>query len=378
MVTQKIQEYNVEQKAKNVAETPWLELPGENKLSRRLIKLLFIRDYADETKFRGVHLVLLYQNRTSEKEDWPIKTVDLRSVPKKLGFKFSLDSDQTREVLEALKDAYPIGLKDISSGKRVVLRGVGENEVIVTESNKIAILKDLSRVLSQEDISNWLKGNLSFVSSNIALAKIYKDRTSEITEFKENIDSDKNEYYWKAFLKRNKWMFGSAYVSIIDEERIDIHHETDLPFEVEGGYMDIVEIKKPNFPFWVQNKGGGNYLYRGKFLISHLEIQGAISQLSKYILQAEKKVDSSAYIKDHSGIVPLKPRGLIVHGRSNDWQTSEWETFRLLNDRLHNIQIISFDILLERATRILQIMEAEQGWNQKEIVEEPKVEDIPF
>jgi hypothetical protein len=378
MTTQKVEEYKIERKAKNVASTEWIELPGENRLARRLIRLIFIRDYKDASKFRGIHLELLYQNRTSEKDSWPVKTIDLRSVPKKLGFKFSLDSDQTKEVLERLRDAYPIGSADISSGKRVVLRGVGKNEVVVTESNKIAILKELSQALSQEDIDNWLKGHLSFVSSNIALAKIYQDRTSEIKEFKANIASDKNEDYWKAFLKRNKWMFGSAYVSIIDEERIDIHHETDLPFETEGGYMDIIEIKRPSFPFWVQKTSGDNYLYRGKFLIPHIEVQGAISQLSKYILQAEKKVDISEYIKDHGGIIPLKPKGLIVHGRSDSWQGSEWETFRLLNDRLHNIQIITFDILLERAARILQIMQAEQGLVQEEIVEIPKMEDIPF
>ena len=378
MAIQKIQEYNIQQKAKNVAETPWLELPGENKLSRRLIRLQFIRDHADETKFRGIHLELLYQNKNSEKEEWPIKAVDLRSVPKKFGFKFSLDSEQTKEVLEALKDAYPIGSDSISAGKRVVLRGLGENKVVVTESNKIAILKELSKVLSQEDLENWLKGNLSFVSSNIALAKIYQDRTLEIEEFTSNIASDKNEHYWKTLFKRNKWMFGSAYVNIIDEGRIDLHHETDLPFEVEGRFMDIVEIKKPTFPFWVQNRSGGNYLYREKFLIPHTEIQGAISQLSKYIFQAEKKVDSTDYVKDHGGVIPLKPKGLIVHGRSSNWQSSEWEAFRLLNDGLHNIQIITFDILLGRASRILQVMEAEQGVDQKEIVEETNIGDVSF
>lgn len=378
MAIQKIQEYNVQQKARNIAETPWLELPGENKLSRRLIRLQFVRDHADELKFRGIHLEVVYQNRTSGQKRWPHKAVDLRKIPKDLGFKFSLDTTQTKEVLEALKDAYTIGPEDISSGKRVVLRGVGENEVVVTEANKIAILKELSKALSQEDMENWLKGNLSFVSSNIALAKIYNDRLSEIAEFKDSIGSDKNEHYWKLFLKRNKWMFGSAYVNIIEEDRIDLHHETDLPFKVEGGFMDIVEIKKPSFPFWAQSRDGGNLLYRGKFLIPHIQIQGAISQLSKYIFQAEKKVDSNEYIKNHGGIIPIKPKGLIVHGRSHNWQELEWETFRLLNDELHNIQIISFDILLERALRILQIMEIEQGLDQKEIAEESNIDNMPF
>ncbi|MEK9206958.1 MAG: Shedu anti-phage system protein SduA domain-containing protein, partial [Patescibacteria group bacterium] len=60
------------------------------------------------------------------------------------------------------------------------------------------------------------------------------------------------------------------------------------------------------------------------------------------------------------GIIPLKPKGLIVHGRNNIWDKSEWEAFRLLNDELHNIQIITFDILLERAKNVLKIMGTEE------------------
>jgi hypothetical protein len=56
-------------------------------------------------------------------------------------------------------------------------------------------------------------------------------------------------------------------------------------------------------------------------------LQGAIAQTTKYILQAEKKVDSAEYIKDHGGIVPLKPRGLVIQGRSDDWTREEWNRF---------------------------------------------------
>lgn len=374
MSTQKIHEYNLEQKAKNVSETPWLELPGNNKKTRRLIRLQFITYPIVGEKFIGIHLELMYQNKIREVDPWPEKVIDLRTIDKNFGWKFSLDSEQTKEVLEALKDAYPIGIDGISSGERAVLRGVGENEIIITEANKIPLLKELGKILSQGDVDNWLQGNLSLVSSNVALAKIYRDRNAEIKEFETNLDSDKDENYWKEFFKKNRWMFGSAYVNIVEEERIDIHHETDLPFEVEGGFMDIVEIKKPNFPFWTLDRQGNNYMYRGKFLIAHREIQGAISQLTKYIFQAEKKVDSDDYIKDHGGIIPVKPKGLIIHGRSNDWEEYEWEAFRLLNDELHNIQIITFDILLERAKNILKIMEAESSPK----VEEETPDNIPF
>lgn len=369
------QKYKITQKAKNVAETSWIALPGDNKTSRKLMKLDFIREFENPDKVRGIHLEVMYQNRNSEKVPWPSETVDLRTIKRGFGLKLPFDSAQTKRILDGLNDAYPICSDNITSGERVVLRGIDENEVIVTESNKITLLKQLTEALSQQDINNWLQGNLSFISSNVALAKVYRDRNAEIEEFNQNIGTDKDENYWKAFLKRNKWMFGSAYINIVEEDRIDIHHETDLPFEVEGGFMDIVEIKRPNFPFWARDGQGNNYLYRDKFLIPHREIQGATSQLSKYILQAEKNVDSTDYINAHGGIIPMKPKGLVVHGRSVDWEESEWEAFRLLNDNLHNIQIITFDVLLERAKNVLKIMEVEETIDTGV---EPVTGEVPF
>lgn len=149
-------------------------------------------------------------------------------------------------------------------------------------------------------------------------------------------------------------MFGSANVALIPERRIDIKNYAELPFEVAGGFMDIIELKRTDVPFWTQSKGGQPYLYRGKYLVPHHELRGAIALAEHYILQAEKQVDSADFRKTH-GIVPLKPRGIVVHGRSDDWKESEWEAFRLLNDSLHGIEVITFDHLLAQARRSIEL-----------------------
>jgi len=376
MESKEIREYRVQKKAKNIAQTPWLILPGENKETRRLVQISFIRDSKETNKFVGLHLDLLFQKRKSLKENWPSKAVDLRKVKNNFGFKFSLDSIQTYELFEILEDSYPIGLDSISSGARTVIRGAEKDEIIITEKNKIEILKKLSKALSEEDINKWLRENISSISKNLALVRIYNERKKILNDFATSLAGEHDEDYWRNFFISNRWIFGASNIAIIGERRIDIHHQTDLPFEVEGGFMDIIEIKKPTFPFWIQSKKGGNYLYREKFLIPNSELQGAIAQTSKYILQAEKNVNNADYIRDHNNVIPLKPRGLIVHGRSIGWFDSEWEAFRLLNDRLHGIQIVTFDHLLERAKKVLNDLEVESQ-NIDEL-EEVDVADIPF
>lgn len=265
-----IREYRLQQKAKNIAETPWLILPGDNKLTRRLAKISFIQDHADPTKFVGIHLEVLYQNRSNQKEPWPAKTINLTKVPKNFGFRFALDSVQTYELTQALQDAYPIGDSGISSGPRTVLRGVSKDQLLITDKNKAEALKQLSRLLTEQDITQWLGDNLEVLPTHLAVARIYHERKAKLKEFRKALTRDEDENYWQKCLKENDWVFGTACVEIIQERRLDIHHTTDFPIKTVGGFMDIAEIKRPNIPFWTPAKSG-HYKYRGKYLVPHPE-----------------------------------------------------------------------------------------------------------
>nr|WP_252509275.1 hypothetical protein [Acinetobacter colistiniresistens] len=42
-----------------------------------------------------------------------------------------------------------------------------------------------------------------------------------------------------------------------------------------------------------------------------------------------------------------------MYGRSNDWNKDQIKAFRILNSSYHNLSVITFDHVLERAKRIL-------------------------
>src|ERR1700730_11150776 len=174
-----IREYSIRTLAKNVAETPWLILPGENKLVRRAIKFSIVKDHRDPDKFVGVHAEVLYQKRKSQKDPWPSQTIDRSKVPKAFGFKFSLDSAQTYELAQALQDAYPIGHERLSTGKRTVVSGMGKDDILITEKNKADVLRQLSAQLTEEDLSGLLRKNIAAIPADLAIARIYHERRRE-------------------------------------------------------------------------------------------------------------------------------------------------------------------------------------------------------
>lgn len=229
------------------------------------------------------------------------------------------------------------------------------DEVIVTGSNKAHYINELLQKGYSEDIWKKLVETDPDLATKLSLSRIYYERKKLIDDFESDLDKDLGEIYWQELLAKNRWIFGNSYIGRIGERRINIKSTLDHPLITEDGFLEIVEIKDPQFPFWRYKTNGAYFLYRDKYLVPHSELENGITQGANYILEVEKEMDSKIWSDNHGGIYPLKPKCLVVHGRSKDWKEKEAEAHRLLNDRLHGIIVITFDYLLLRAKQTLEV-----------------------
>ena len=269
------------------------------------------------------------------------------STPPRLGSYSSIWSSCTQLVRKAYTQARP-------STSRA-----NEDEIIRTDVSRAALIGRLLDENHGQEIWETLIALQPDLALKLTAALELDRRTRAVEQFEHELEKQHLEGYWKSFFKEHVWMFGGSHVAILDEARIDIESTTDLPIEVEGGFMDIVELKRPDSEFWAGTTRGGKYLYRGKHLVPHYELEGAIAQLTSYILQAEKQVANTDFLRVHD-VRPLKPRGLVVHGRSDNWGDHEWNAFRLLNDNLHGIQVMTFDHLLAQARRAVDLSQSSE------------------
>ena len=67
--------------------------------------------------------------------------------------------------------------------------------------------------------------------------------------------------------------------------------------------------------------------------------------------------------------------GILIFCRSNDWNNEQREAFRILNSSYHNLTIMTYDHVLNRAKRILGIDEVE---NIGQDTEDIGVDSTPF
>jgi hypothetical protein len=213
---------------------------------------------------------------------------------------------------------------------------------------------------NKETIFQLFKEQYPELDRKILTFKLVESRRKALVEFEKSLsDSNKKENnYWQPFLEKNRWMFGLSYFVLLDENRMDLWDTADYLFESEDGFIDIVEIKHPHVEFWQKDSNKKYKRYRN-FLQPSEELKGAITQATNYIFQLEKKFSDPDWCRKNNCETPVKPKCTIILGRSSEWKIEEKTAFRLLNDSLHGIEVITFDHLYNRALRILSSLEKE-------------------
>jgi hypothetical protein len=118
------------------------------------------------------------------------------------------------------------------------------------------------------------------------------------------------------------------------------------------GFLDIIEIKRPEATllFWSNTQDHGNY-------VPSSDLTKAITQATKYIYEVEREANSVKFLERVENVKVIKPRCILIFGRSNDWNLEQKEAYRILNASYHNLTILTYDHVLNRAKRILGLEE---------------------
>jgi len=232
---------------------------------------------------------------------------------------------------------------------------------LTNDEATINLIKQILRSEKNKDtIYQLFKDQYPELDKKILTYKLVQTRKIALDEFKTSLADPKKQErnYWQPFLEKNRWMFGLSYFVLLNESRIDLWDTADYLFESEDGFIDIAEIKHPHIEFW-QKDSSGNYKKYRNFIQHSEELKGAITQATNYIFQVEKKFSDPDWCRKNGCETPVKPKCTVIFGRSNEWAIEEKTAFRLLNDSLHGIEVITFDHLYNRASKVLNSLAKE-------------------
>lgn len=175
-------------------------------------------------------------------------------------------------------------------------------------------------------------------------------RNRAIKQFESMLEQDEKEPAWQEWFEKNSWVLGSEFVRILDQRDIDVKNISDFLMEAYDGFLDVVEIKRPEggLQFWAASLDHGNY-------VPSTDLTKAITQASRYIYEVEREANSVKFLERVGQVKTVKPRCILIFGRSNKWDNSQIEAYRILNAGFHNITIMTYDHVLGRAKRIVGV-----------------------
>lgn len=251
----------------------------------------------------------------------------------------TLNNAELEELVQYINQHYYPLKKD--ENKYISLDDVNMSELVKDKPENISKLIEIA-------ISEEL--DLSDVNKLIEIS----DRKKALDEFKQLYKDDATENLWQKWFQKNNWVFGSDFISVSQDRRIDVEHITDFIVKNLDGFVDVIEIKRPkeSATFFESNKDHGN-------LIPSQSLTKAITQLVNYLAQLEKRANEIDTTERIGKI--LKPRGILIYGNSNNWKDEEYNAFRLLNDSLTNVSILTYNMVLNRAKKMNEYLSAEKS-----------------
>ncbi|MCX6766812.1 MAG: DUF4263 domain-containing protein [Candidatus Moranbacteria bacterium] len=272
----------------------------------------------------------------------------------------TLDNEEFQKLLKFLSDNY-------EPFKKGIKKYIPLNEKF--DQKSIEHLKAIFDNPDKQKVLDFIAKN-NILPNDLIAGLQSQARINAVNEFEKMLGQNLVEQKWQEWLKQNNWVLGSEFVRILDEREIDAANITDYLMQAYDGFLDIIEIKRPegNLHFWAESQDHGNY-------IPSLELTKAITQATKYIYEVEREANSVKFLERVGNVKTIKPRCILIFGRSNDWNNEQKEAYRILNSSYHNLTIMTYDHVLLRAKIILNIDEV---INTEQDIKEIRIEDIPF
>ena len=129
-----------------------------------------------------------------------------------------------------------------------------------------------------------------------------------------------------------------------------------------NGFIDVLEIKSPNVRILTHQAS-----YRNNY-VPVRELFGAIQQIEKYILclnslgEEKKRINEKLSVGLPDGVIPqvVNPKGILLLGRSNNFNERQKRDFELIKRQYKNIaDIMTYDDLMFRLTTIIDSLKRE-------------------
>jgi hypothetical protein len=164
----------------------------------------------------------------------------------------TLDNEEFQKLLEFLSENY-------EPFKKGVKQYIPIDEKF--DHEKIEHLKAIFADPDKQKVLDFIAKN-NILPEDLIAGLQNQARINAVREFEDMLGQNLVEQKWQEWLKHNDWVLSSEFVRILDEREIDTANITDYLMQAYEGFLDIIEIKRPegSLKFWAETLDHGNYV----------------------------------------------------------------------------------------------------------------------
>ncbi|MBU4266498.1 MAG: DUF4263 domain-containing protein [Candidatus Altiarchaeota archaeon] len=258
---------------------------------------------------------------------------------------------------------------------------------IITRSQTEKVIKTLPRTTLVPKTQNLLTGNIARMirESKIDRKKLtpevlkeikaasnqayYKDKLDEFNKrLEKKLSETTGKNSWQKWIYSNTWIFGVDYLEPIEKGKVGFSQIPDYLFPTVDGFLDILEIKVPHRSEIIKEDKShkGSYYWDQKTSEAIGQVANYLHELEKNQLQVAQNIRREYRDKYEIEISTVKPRAIILIGRTEAWNDERLEGLRTLNFSLHGIEVISYDQLLKRGEGLVRMFDKEVDTKKRE------------
>ncbi|REL24818.1 DUF4263 domain-containing protein [Rhodohalobacter sp. SW132] len=278
----------------------------------------------------------------------------------------TLSSEKENEIgaLADFLNTYRFNLHKLSAGDYRVLsedrlQKISEVQTLLKEVGSKQKLKIVSQLLGElegneiplDDFEKLFRIGGRDTIKKVAIASRLVEYRKTLHGFEKMLDEkDLNETDYQKFLTENPWLFGSEYSELLDRRKWTRDESLDFMLRrTVDNHLELIEIKKPIFKNLFNHDSSHNSYYACS------ELSQVVGQVMKYIEQIGDKRES-ILAKDQEDVLKIKSK--IIIGRTGS--TEQQIALKNFNSHLYNIEILTFDQLLNIGKRTLGIFESKR------------------
>jgi hypothetical protein len=250
------------------------------------------------------------------------------------------------------------------------IEAIEELVTILSPSGKASLALDVLKSVDEEpellqklvELSKNDPDSAKLAAASLNLARY----STAIEKLQGLVERGALEHDYQLLLESNPWMFGSEYSERLDRRNWVRDQSTDFMMRrTADRYLELIEIKTPIASSLFRYDESHHSWYPSR------ELSRVVGQVIGYLDEIDADRNS---IERKDGVAINKLRAKIFIGLDNDQE--QIQALRRFNSHLHRIEIITFDQLINIATRVREhlqkILEPVSQSN------DTTLDDVPF